>query len=263
MLVLFINSSLSYTEQSLFVKSTTMSTPQCILRDTLLNALFRDNYNQSIHDVLSNTGPLFLSQVYNALSTSIKWKEVALVWLCSLALYGKEKVRMTARNALVHDCGHHIYTDAYIERLRDSICDRVMTDKNKVFLTMLKALGNVVFCMDNRPEFEESVFQFRGFFMLYTLSKTFTVSEPSQFLVSYAQSLLEIIGKNKEFVPYIRFMIEVLEHKKIQVRLRLELTFYQEMHEDYCKLVEVSEPHPEVAMIQRCIDLTWFRPNFL
>jgi hypothetical protein len=180
-----------------------------------------------------------------------------------LALHGKEKVRIVAKNALMHDCGQLIYTDADIERLRDSICDRVMTDEHKVFLTMLQALGNAVFSMDNRREFEDDVFQFRGFFMLYTLSKTFTVSEPSQFLVSYAQSLLEIIGKNKEFVPYIRFMIEVLEHKKIQVRLRLELTFYQEMHEDYCKLVEVSEPHPEVAMIQRCIDLTWFRPNFL
>ena len=230
-----------------------MCTPQSVLIDALLKALSRDNYNQGVHDVLSSTGSFFLSQVYNDLSTSIEWKKFALVWICSLAMYGNEEVRMAARNALMHDCGIHSNTDTYIALLRDSLCDRVMTDENKVFLTMLKALGNVVFCMNNRPEFEESVFQFRGFFMLYALSETYTVSKPSTFLVSYAQSLLKIIGTDKEFVPYIRFMVKVLEYKKDHIRLRLELTLHQEMHEDYCELTGVSEPHPKVAMLQRCI----------
>jgi hypothetical protein len=231
-----------------------MNTPQRVLMNTLQNALFRDNYNQRIHDVLSSTGPFFLSRVYNDPSTYIEWKEVALVWLCFLALFGEEKVRMAARNALMHDCGQLIYTDADIERLRDSICDRVMTDENKVFLTMLQALGNAVFSMDNQHEFKQDVFQFKRLFMLYTLLETFTVSKPSTFLVTYALSLLKITGQNNKYVPYIRFMRKVLRVKKDMVERELQFGLLQEIHDHCCELTGVLEPHPEVAMLQRCID---------
>ncbi len=247
LLVLFINSCLL---------KYTMCTPQEHLIKSLRLALFPDNYIHSIRDVLSNTGPFFLSLVYNDQSTSVELKEVALVWLCSLALYGNEEVRMTARNALMHDCDQLIDadTDANFERLRDSICDRVMTHKNKVFLTMLKALGNVVFCMNDPHEVEESVFQLRGYFMLYDLPARFTADKSAKFLVTYAQSLLVMIGKNKEFVPHITYILGVLRDKKDMVERKLQMGLLQEIHYYYCDLTGVSQPHPEVARLQWCIE---------
>jgi hypothetical protein len=228
-----------------------MSTPREQLINSLRTALFPFNDVHRIRTVLSNIRPFFLLQVYNAPSTSIEWKEMVIVWLCSLALYGNKEVRMAARNALMYDCDQLI--DANIERLRDSICDRVMTHKNKVFLTMLKALGNVVFCMNDLNEFEDSLFHFRGYFMLYDLPARFTTDNSATFLATYAQSLLDMIGRNKEFVPYLTFMLGVLCDKKDMVERKLQHNLLQEIHDDYCELTEVSEPHPEVAMLQRCI----------
>lgn len=233
-----------------------MSTPQEQLKESLRLALSPKNGVNRVHYVLSNIGPFFLLRVYNDPSTSVEWKDVVLVWLCSLALDSNKEVKMAARNALIYDCGHHIDadTDTNITLLMNSICDRIMTPDTKVFLTMLNHLGNVVFCMNNPREFEESVFQLKGYFMLYDLTERFTANKSVRFLVTYALSLLGMIVKSNEFVPHIAYMLDVLCNKKVMVERKLQTGLLLEIHEHYCELTGVSQPYPTIAMIEWCID---------